>query len=170
MLISEEYRKMQAILHENPHYGVASMQFAEIVARAMRENGITEVLDYGAGKQRLKEGLDALGVQYTYHAYEPSNPEFAGEPEPAQMVVCIDVLEHIEPDLLDNVLEHLFSKAKEYVLLTVHTGPAGKTLPDGRNAHLIQQPPKWWIPKFAARCTIFKYIEYPDGFLVMGEK
>jgi hypothetical protein len=26
-------------------------------------------------------------------------------------------------------------------------GPAAKILSDGRNAHLIQEPSSWWLPK-----------------------
>lgn len=34
-LISEEYRKMQQQLHENPKYGVASVQFAPLAAQVI---------------------------------------------------------------------------------------------------------------------------------------
>jgi hypothetical protein len=32
--------------------------------------------------------------------------------------------------------------------------PAKKLLPDGRNAHLIQQPRDWWLPRLAQRFAI----------------
>ena len=35
-LISEEYRKMQQQLHENPNYGVASVGYAPLVAQVGR--------------------------------------------------------------------------------------------------------------------------------------
>jgi len=38
--------------------------------------------------------------------YDPVFPEY-GEPRPADLVCCIDVLEHIEPDLVDNVILEL---------------------------------------------------------------
>src|SRR5262245_57156502 len=40
--ISEDYRRMQEKLHENPNYGVASLQYAPIVAKIMQQSGITE--------------------------------------------------------------------------------------------------------------------------------
>lgn len=165
MLISDDYRAMQAKLHENPHYGVASVAYAPLVARMMGGYGVDELLDYGAGKLRLKEELDSRGIQFTYHPYEPSNPLYTDK-RPAQCVVCIDVLEHVEPDCLDNVLDDIKALALEYAFLTVHTGPAQKTLPDGRNAHLTQQPPKWWVPKIASRMEIIKFIETDEGFVV----
>lgn len=86
-----------------------------------------------------------------YIAYDPGVPDLADSPPPAQMVVCIDVLEHIEPSCIDDVLDHLEDVTKEILFATIHTAPAGKVLPDGRNAHLIQKPSEWWLPKIQDR-------------------
>lgn len=67
------------------------------------------------------------------------------------MVACVDVLEHIEPDLLDNVLDDMTRVTEVILFASIDTGPAMKSLSDGRNAHLIQQPMSWWLPKFWAR-------------------
>jgi hypothetical protein len=85
------------------------------------------------------------------------------------MVACIDVLEHIEPDLLDNVLDHLASLTELVLLATVHTGPASKVLSDGRNAHLIQQPMEWWLPKFMSRWDLQTcQVVSAHGFHIIG--
>ena len=63
------------------------------------------------------------------------------------MVACIDVLEHIEPQCLDSVLDHLAALTEGVAFLSIHTGPAVKVLSDGRNAHLTQEPMMWWLPK-----------------------
>jgi hypothetical protein len=39
---------------------------------------------------------------------------------------------------------------------SVHMGPAAKVLTDGRNAHLIQKPTSWWLPKL---CQHFNILE-----------
>ena len=52
-LISDEYRRMQQQLHENPNYGVASVGYAPLVAEVLQQVGMVELLDYGAGKGRL---------------------------------------------------------------------------------------------------------------------
>lgn len=166
MLISDEYRATQKQLHENPNYGVASIAYAPLVARMMQEYGVDEILDYGAGKLRLKEELDNHGIPNKYHAYEPSNPLYSDPPKPAQCVTCIDVLEHVEPECIEDVLDHIHSLALEYAFLTVHTKAAQKVLPDGRNAHLIQEPSTWWIPKIASRMEIIKFIDMEEGFVV----
>jgi len=145
--ISADYLDQQRKLHENPHYGVASLSFAPIVADIMRQTGLKSVSDYGAGKRRLLEGLRQSGIEpTTYLPYDPVFPEY-GEPRSADLVCCIDVLEHIEPDLVDNVIAELARLTTNIGFFSIHMGPAGKTLSDGRNAHLIQKPSSWWLKK-----------------------
>lgn len=158
---------MQAKLHENPNYGIASTYFAPIVDDILQRFKITDLLDYGAGKLRLR---DSITVKVNYTAYEPSNPDYDSEPEPTEFVTCIDVLEHIEPELLDNVLDDLQRVTLKYGLFTIHTGPAVKTLPDGRNAHLIQQPFDWWQPKIKERFEIIRQVTMPNGYMVFVKK
>ena len=105
--ITEEYRKLQQELHKNPNYGVASLEFAPYVASLMKQTGTRSLSDYGAGKQNLLRGLAAQGVKpEQYFPYDPAFPEY-GQPHSADLVCCIDVLEHIEPDLVENVLAEL---------------------------------------------------------------
>lgn len=163
MLITDEYKAMQAKLHENPDYGVSSTFFAPIVDSVVESNNIKEILDYGAGKCRLK---DCLTVSVKYRAYEPSNPLWDKKPEPAELVCCIDVLEHIEPDCLESVLDDLKRLCLPYGLFTIHTGAAQKILPDGRNAHLIQEDWTWWKEKLDNRFTIIKHLIIDTGIIV----
>lgn len=164
--ISDSYRKQQEKLHENPNYGVASVQFAPYVSQIANQTRINEILDYGAGKCRLFQNLDvdhALKLQ----AYDPAIPHLAGEPSPMEMVTCIDVLEHIEPELLSNVLDHLQALTLEIGFFTIHTGPALKVLDDGRNAHLTQQPAEWWLPKFMSRFELQSFQKVENGFFIV---
>ena len=134
---------MQQKLHENPQYGMASVQYAPMVAQVAEAIGAKELLDYGAGKGRLGETLRQLMKNPpAIRHYDPAVAEWAARPAPCQVVACIDVLEHIEPEFLDNVLDHIASLTEAVTFLTVHTGPAGKILPDGRNAHINQQDRK----------------------------
>jgi hypothetical protein len=144
--ISSEYLAQQKILHQNPNYGVASLSFAPIVADLIRQTGLQSVSDYGAGKKNLLIGLQRHGInQIEYYPYDPAFEEY-GEPRPADLVCCIDVLEHIEPDKLENVLIELSKITLNLGFFSIHMGPAVKVLSDGRNAHLIQKPSSWWLP------------------------
>ena len=76
----------------------------------------------------------------------------------------------VEPDLLDNVLDDLKRVLKRCGMFTIATGPARRILPDGRNAHLIQQPPSWWLPKLMQRFDLVLFNRVPRGFLVIVER
>jgi hypothetical protein len=170
-LISEEYRQMQRQLHENPNYGVASVQYAPLVADILQATGATELLDYGAGKGRLGLTLrEHLKRPLTIHHYDPAIPDWSAPPAPCGFVACIDVLEHIEPHLIDNVLDDLKRVTAGVGVFTVHTYAAVKFLPDGRNAHLIQQPSSWWLPRFLERFELATFNRMPQGFWVAVER
>lgn len=165
-LISDEYRSLQSELHKNKDYGVASVHFAPIVSKVCNQYGVQELLDYGAGKGRLMENL-TVDHPMRIQLYDPAFPKWAETPEPAEMVACIDVLEHIEPQKLENVLDDLKRVTKKIGVFTVSTVEAIKTLPDGRNAHLIIEPSSWWLPKLQQRFELHVFQKTTDGFLVV---
>lgn len=167
-LISGDYLALQRALHENPNYGVASLHYAPLVARVLETTEAGELLDYGAGKGRLAEALrPRLARPLAVRHYEPAVPEWSAPPAPCRFVACIDVLEHVEPDRLDNVLDDLRRVTAGIGVFTVHTQPALKTLADGRNAHLIQQPVEWWLPRLRQRFDVLKVEPLDGGFAVI---
>lgn len=163
-LISEQYRKEQQRLHSAGNYGITGSKFGPVVSDMVNKTGSKTLLDYGCGRNRSL--LKALDCDVQYIGYDPGVEEYSAEPPACDAVACIDVLEHIEPELLDNVLDHIRSKTLKHALLTIHTGPAVKTLSDGRNAHLIQEPPRWWLPKIWDRWELRSFVRTPDGFVV----
>jgi len=172
-LITERYRDQQSQMHAdlaNP-YGVASAQYAPMVAKIINSNSVNELLDYGAGSRLTLIKTIAenrlVSRKFDYRAYEPAVEMYAKPPEPAEMVACIDVLEHIEPECLDDVLDDLKRLTNKIGFFTVSTGPANKTLPDGRNAHLIQEPAEWWLPKITDRFMLQTFQRAPGGFMVL---
>ena len=166
--ISDAYRIEQQLLHENPRYGVASSGYASLAAALLRLGRCRSLSDYGAGKCNLKRALRLReDGPVAYQPYDPAFPEY-GSAEPADLVTCIDVLEHIEPDLLDCVLDDLSGMTRKLALLTIHTGPAKKMLSDGRNAHLIQEPPSWWLHRLADRFEILHVQIVRKGFFVIA--
>lgn len=141
-LISEEYIRLNAELHRaRPDYGAHGGKWAEHVKNLVHHYKAGSVLDYGCGKQALAEQLRLPFVR----SYDPALPGLDLPPDPADLVVCTDVLEHVEPDSLSAVLTDLAGLTRKAGFLVVATRPAAKTLPDGRNAHLIQRPAEWWL-------------------------
>lgn len=153
VLITDAYLEQQKKLHENDDYGVASIHYAPLVSEICNRLEVQHLLDWGCGKGRLFQNIK-VNHKMKLQAYDPAVERFSSPPVPAEMVTCIDVLEHIEPECLDDVLDDLMRLTECVVFLTVHTGPAVKTLADGRNAHLTQQPMEWWLPKIWERFDI----------------
>ena len=144
MLISPSYLELQRALHAGGRYGISSGRWADTVRGLKEREECADILDYGCGQGQLKAALGDCVTEY--------DPAIAGrdaEPEPADLVVCTDVLEHIEPECLDDVLLHLRSKVKKRLLFAISLRPAGKTLADGRNAHLIVESADWWLERLA---------------------
>lgn len=167
--ISEDYLAEQTRLHENPNYGVASISFAPLVKQVMEQVGVSEISDYGAGKQNLRKALNDLGVRnFKYFPYDPVFPDY-GLPTPAQLSCCIDVLEHVEEHCLPAILADLKAITKRVGFFTIHTGPAAKTLSDGRNAHILQRPSSWWLPRLCEHFEIVQLAPAPGGFWMLVE-
>lgn len=163
-VISKEYLEMQKQLHLNPNYGVASISFAPTVAKLIQNNSFQTLTDYGSGKNRLALALKQLGLNLPiYQPYDPAFPEY-GPAKRADLVCCIDVLEHIEPDKIDAVLQHLHSLVLKVGFFSIHSGPAAKVLSDGRNAHLTQQPTSFWLPKI----SVFFDVQHLQQHNMMG--
>jgi hypothetical protein len=129
-----------------------------MVAEIINRMEVTHVLDYGCGAQtnlaRTLKEQKAVKHRLTYQAYDPGVLRFSKPPLPAQLVTCIDVLEHVEPECIEAVLNDLARVTEAILFATVDTGPALKTLSDGRNAHVLQRPIGWWFPKLDARFDV----------------
>ncbi len=170
--ISEEYRQLNVKLHEDQiTYGAGGQRHAETVKKIVAgiktaDNSFPSVLDYGCGKGMLGKALP-----FPIWEYDPAIPTKAEQPRPADLVVCTDVLEHIEPELLRCVLADLKRCVKQVGFFTISTRPAVKTLADGRNAHLIQEGPDWWKDKLKEYFHVAKMTARgSELFVVVGPK
>lgn len=156
--ISKEYLEMNKQLHNsNPNYGVGGGKRADVVLKLSDSMDTKNILDYGCGK-----GLLAKKLPFPIWEYDPAIPGKSTSPRPADLVVCTDVLEHIEPELLDNVLQDIARCTLKTAYLIIATRPAQKTLADGRNAHLIQKGSDWWKQRLSKYLDVAKVIETKD--------
>jgi hypothetical protein len=164
-VISPDYVKLNAQLHrDNLAYGVGGAKHAAVVRKLAV--GKKSVLDYGCGKGKLGQALD-----FPIWEYDPAIPGKDASPRPAELVVCTDVLEHIEPELLQGVLMDLRRVTKSIGYFVIHTGPAQKMLADGRNAHLIQHGEAWWRKNLAQFFTVANILKKgPELHVIVASK
>lgn len=166
-LITPAYRELNKQLHDtHPTYGTSGVKHIATVLKLAEGINTKSVLDYGCGK-----GLLGKGLPFPIWEYDPAIEGKDESPRPAELVVCTDVLEHIEPDLLKPVLADLARCVKKVGYFVVHTGPAKKTLADGRNAHLIQKNADWWGKVLGKFFDVAKIVEEgPELKVVVAPK
>jgi hypothetical protein len=155
-LITPTYRDLLRKIHsEDSAFGTSAQHYADAIGKLMRERGYRQVLDYGCGKQELAKRLDGV------IGYDPGIPECAAPPEPCDVVACIDVLEHIEPECLEAVLADLRRLTKKVAYVTIAHRESTKKLADGRNAHLLVRDRLWWLEQLSRAGFIVEWHSKP---------
>ncbi len=172
-VISEGYKEQLQDMHANrgKKWGTTGARnFGDYVCRFLehRRAYIHTVLDFGAGQQSLGKYVqeNAVDVNVKWTNYDPGQPLISTPPEGKfDLIVSSDVLEHVEPEEIDNVIAWLDAHATKAQFHHIACDPCGLILPDGRNAHLITEKVDWWLEKFeapqwalmyAAQCTVKK--------------
>ena len=139
--------------------GQSTLFFAKLIRDIIKKNQIETMLDYGCGKGFFySNALHQNGIKTNslkdywkidIDLYDPCYEKnaFINEKKKYDLVICIDVLEHIPSQDTDWVLEKIISKAKKYVFINLACYSAVALLPNGKNAHINVNEPKWWHEK-----------------------
>lgn len=173
MLISENYQKLNKELHEqNPNYGAGKAGYVpfvvELVGKYIKEREIESVLDFGCGKGAAKEQVAQENPSVRVFGFDPAIEEFNAEPPACDIVFSTDVMEHVEPEYLEDVLKFIAGKTKHRAILIIATGPAQKSLPDGRNAHLIVENMDWWSETIAPHMKVLTAKTFEHAGLIIA--
>lgn len=167
MRISEQYRKENHRQHtETQGYGERGYKHLDDVLHVLRRNQCTSALDYGCGKGSLSKHARRV-CEVPIANYDPAVPEFAAEPVSADLIICTDVLEHVEPLSLNDVLQHMHSLCDKAFYFQIACRPAKRTLSDGRNAHLLVQPPYFWLDTLRRFFDITEFKALPGHSVVV---
>ncbi len=172
MLISPECLELNKRLHDDtPSYGTTGKRWAVYVGSTARNVGIKQAIDYGCGKEYLAEGMMKNFSYLKFTNYDPCLEGKDKRPEtPARIVTVTNVLEHVETELLDNVLDDIDNLSGQIIFITILTRPAAKTFADGRNIVLTQRPAKWWKEKLAQKWDVKDFVSTGNEILVVCQK
>lgn len=149
MAQSQEYQDLLTKMHkENRKWGAEfkNSPIPQILLDAIEKYKPKTILDFGCGKGTLTQRLDSMFPDITVTGWDPSHgTELTGTYD---MIISTDVLEHIEPEYVEETVKDLCNRANvcHYHLIACYEATA--ILPDGRNAHLTIMPPSWWQLKF----------------------
>jgi len=155
----DEYKK----LHSDPTMfpGKSTLKYAHYIKSIIRDNKCKTLLDYGSGKGYLydgdssycKENLDKPLHKFwnlsSFRCYDPGVPEFSKLPmddEKFDIVVAVDVMEHIPTQDLEFVLdERIMNFGNKAVFLNIACYEALKTFSNGKNVHVAVHEPNYWL-------------------------
>ena len=160
MRITEEQRSLNQKLHEkDTNYGNRydgagiATNITKAISRMNELGACSSILDYGTGKGKLVERMrNELKEEIIVDGYDPAVEKWEKFPKRKyDLLTCLDVLEHIELDSIDNVLDDIKNLTENFAFIVIDLQPAVKTLNDGRNAHILLAPSDWWIGKLSQR-------------------
>lgn len=150
LLITPDYAKENARLHAaDQKFGADGYLWGYHVAGIAHLENCGSILDYGCGKGTLAKTLQASG--FLVSEYDPGYPGKEASPQPVDLVACLDVLEHIEPDCIDDVISDLASLARKKLFVVISTKPSKRLMADGRDTHISLHDGEWWAAQFVNR-------------------
>lgn len=160
MSITSEYQAQMAAEHSGSKWGSSAAKYSgDKVLQAIRTRPyVTSVLDFGCGKQSLQQYIQEALPQRDIHwtNYDPGIPGIDTLPNDTfDLVVSTDVLEHVEPKLLDETLKQLNKLTGKVLVSDIACYPTGKKFMEGPykgiDMHLTVKSPKWWRELFSAQ-------------------
>jgi trans-aconitate methyltransferase len=143
MSYSDEYKKTLKELHQSKAFGNKSGIPQEVID-CIEKYQVTSFLDFGCGKGYFLQALKEKYPNIEIFGFDPANENFQTLPDKVDMIYSSDVLEHIEPEKLEDTILDLKSRCSKVMYHLIACHPAKRTMSDGRNAHLIIHLPDWW--------------------------
>lgn len=162
---TEGYAVLQRQMHEAGNYGQWGDFNVEFVGRAIvpvyhNVRRPVSVLDYGAGSGALADELEKLFRQISVTRYDPFAPRWRDGAEPGvhDVVNCSDVMEHVEPQCVENTLKYIAARTRFIATFSIGIEDAEKTLPNGDNAHITLRSPQWWARKLQKHFVVVEAV------------
>jgi len=153
-IINPAYQAQLATMHSQGQF-MRGSKLLQSVVPFFSQYQPSSVLDYGCGHGGLMTAIKEAYPNIAVDGYDPGNPAFNRMPKRSfDAVISADVFEHIEPQYLNLTLQLIDSKIQRCGWFRIACYPAKKTLPDGRNAHLVVESPDWWRNKILSNMRL----------------
>jgi SAM-dependent methyltransferase len=146
-MLNRQVSYEQQALTSSESFGGDAMSFtAMLVAAVIRASRPKTLCDYGAGARSLEKALATYDFSTSpiYLPFDPAFPEY-GDPQPAELLCCINVLEYLQADCLESVLLKIASLTERYAFFTVQVSTTGAINCDVGSAPPIFQDKGWWL-------------------------
>lgn len=154
-MITKEYQEQLVIEHGDRKWGSSAIRFGgpDVLGLIMQRSYINSVLDFGCGKGLMGEFVKKHAPHVRWVDYDPG---IAGKDtlpdEQFDLVISCDVLEHVEPEHIDDTIIQIADRTKFVLYNNIACAPANSTFGSGpyqgENIHLIIEEPSWWKKKF----------------------
>lgn len=100
------------------------------------------ILDYGCGQGSFKRSYpDNVDIRQ----YDPVLPHHTKNPDPADVVVCTNFLERVEPRYLSETLNNLYLLTNKVLFVAISLELSDLWLPNGHNANLTIASEMMWL-------------------------
>jgi hypothetical protein len=106
-------------------------------------------------------------VKFDYVPYEPKLKQYSEPPSPAPLVVCLNYLQHVTPDKLDETLDDLKRVVTKIGFLVISANASEKYPEDWDSTQLIVERAEWWLPRLTDRFTLQSFQRWPEGFVAL---
>jgi len=149
--IGSSYAEQLTKEHAGTNWGSTGFRYS---GRAIAEvvdarSYLRTALDYGCGKGTIAQNFPHLA----FTQYDPGIPSLSKKPKGRyDLVVCTDVMEHVEPHLVAHVVKELGEYTDKVLFVDIACYLTGKVFADGpykdRDLHLVVKDPEWWKQLF----------------------
>lgn len=136
----DQYRQ----IHSSRQYGDTSIKNLRYVRPQVVFLAPESIIDFGCGRSQLVDVIGDACDAKTFR-YDPAIPDYSEKPKggPFDLLINVDVLEHIPEDELDAIVGEMASLCKNAIIV-IDTRPAEAVLPNGENAHCTLKTHECW--------------------------
>lgn len=153
-IINQDYQNQIQAMHERGKFNNGAKQF-KLVDPFIQQYSPKNLIDFGCGKGALITTIKEHYPNIDVFGYDPGNPAFSTLPDRAfDAIISTDAIEHIEPEHLTSSLKVMSDRMERCGFFRIACYLAKKSLPDGRNCHLIVKEPAWWREQILAHMSV----------------